>query len=145
MNRFISVIAGTLIALILTFVAGYWDSRGVVPVGDMRVPSQFVGGSILVFASIASAALGGTVSWTSVVGGIRAYFPTASCKGKKSCKEQTATLPMPMPIQAENLQVCIFHLREALAKDASSQSMLDRIQVKVSRVSAKSSAQNRGG
>lgn len=142
MNRFISFVAGSFLSLVATFIAGYWNSRGVVALGDMRVPAPFVGVVVLIIGAIASGALGGFLPWNRMPGFVRDLFgrlkqspstvPVATNDGVRSKAVDVTSIP----IQVEHLLRCVHHLRVALRNDKEGQELMDQIQIKIGRVSA---------
>ena len=154
-NRLISFVGFVLLSIIGTATAGYWNARGVVPVGDARIPGWMVGSLIVGLVGLFSGLFGGKVSWTSIVSSLLTKL--------KENQSVTATDPTPVkvaavqasresvgaiPVQVEHLLGCVYHLRVALKSDEDGQELLDQIQIKIGRVSAQvglSSKQKIGG
>ena len=134
MNRFGSIVAGFLLSLVGTFLAGYWQSRGVVALGDMRVPAPFVGGVVLIGITGASAVFGNLVPWKQWFSRLKAAVPSNA--GTAPTASQHSEIGA-IPDEVAHRLGCVYHLRVALADDEEAQEFLDKIQVKVGRVSAK--------
>lgn len=157
-NRLISFVGFVLVSIIGTAMAGYWNARGVVPVGDARIPGWMVGSLIVGLVGLFSGLFGGKVAWTSIVMSV-----IAKAKESQSSLAATVAVPTPVkvpavqttresvgaiPVQVEHLLGCVYHLRVALKSDDEGQELLDQIQIKIGRVSAQvglSSKQENGG
>lgn len=154
MNRLISFVGCVLVSIIGTGVAGYWNARGVVPVGDARIPGWMVGSLIVGLVGLFSGLFGDKVKWTAIVGAM-----VAKLKESQSAVIVPTPVKVPavqasresvgaIPVQVEHLLGCVYHLRVALKSDDEGQELLDQIQIKIGRVSAQvglSSKQENGG
>lgn len=136
MNRFISIVAGFFLSLVGTFLGGYWQSRGVVALGDMRVPAPFVGGVVLIGLTVLAGFFGNVAPWTQWLSRLKAAaVPNAAQDAVTTLTSHTDIGAIPDEV-AHRLG-CVYHLRVSLADDEEAQELLDKIQVKVGRVSAK--------
>ena len=154
-NRLISFVGFVLLSIIGTAIAGYWNARGVVPVGDARIPGWMVGSLIVGLVGLFAGLFGDKVKWTAIVSSLLTKL--------KESQSVTVTVPTPVkvpavqasresvgaiPVQVEHLLGCVYHLRVALKSDDEGQELLDQIQIKIGRVSAQvglSTKQENGG
>jgi hypothetical protein len=135
MNRLISFVGVLLFSVLGTTIAGYWNARGVVPVGDARIPAWMVGSLLVSLVSVLSVVFGGKVPWTSIAGSL-----LAKAKDSRAVQNQPVQVTREsvgaIPVQVEYLLGCVHHLRIALQSDEDGQEYLDQIQIKIGRVSA---------
>jgi len=142
-NRLVSGLVMFVVALVVTAAAGYWNARGVIPVGDMRVPSRALAIAIVGCAAGCGAAFGAGVQWRRILSGIGAKVGTPKV-GEQSqlASDSTDARPTPesvaaIPVEVAHLLGCVHHLRVALVGDEEGQELLDKVQIKVGRVTAK--------
>lgn len=145
MGRFASSIVAVVLAAVVTLLGGYWNSRGVVPVGDARVPAQAIGVLIVLCAGGAGLAFGHLIPWESIVSAMKRK-PSAIAPGVPSLKvinelDRVAEIP----VRVSHLLGCVHHLRVALRGDDEGQELLDKIAVKVGRVGAELQKVQPGG
>jgi hypothetical protein len=148
MNRLISAVMAVLMAAAGSAVGGYWNPEGVVPVGDARIPAQFVGWLITIVGGVGGLAGGASVPWktwiAALVAKLKALWPVSvaipalsnpDSKAVPSKELQRSTVA-DVPIEVEHLQGCVYHLRRVLQDDQEAQDLLDQIAVKVGRATA---------
>lgn len=142
MRKVIGTGIGLVLSIIIAAVMGYWNPRGVVALGDARIPAWPVGILGVVSGAITGLA-GGSETARRVLGRL---LPSESVL-KASNGPQTGYLgrvPGLIPVSAGNavgsvpetvrhLNDCLYHLRVVLADDAEGQDLLDQISVKVGR------------
>jgi hypothetical protein len=141
-NRLCSAAVMAVVALIVTMMAGYWNSRGVIPVGDMRVPSVMLAVAIVGGSCVAGGLFGSGINWGGILAGIgskalQPRLPDSSAPAD-SGKSQSIESVAAIPVEVAHLLGCVHHLRVALAADEEGQELLDKVQIKVGRVTAKS-------
>ena len=150
-NRLISTVVAFLLALVGSALAGYWNSKGVVPIGDARVPGWIVGVLIVGFISFVGLVFGGLVPWKAifakVASGVTSGVTSGVAKSEATslAKPVIADVPDSIPVRAAHLLECVYHLRIALNSDDEGQELLDQIQIKVGRVSAKIATKKESG
>jgi hypothetical protein len=142
-NRLISACVVSLVVAVITMVAGYWDSRGVIPVGDARIPSRMVAFVLIGIGGSVAAAFGNAVNWKSVMAGLGDNLqPKKPEPGPKSSPDTDHSITpesvAAIPVEVAHLLGCVHHLRVALIADEEGQELLDKVQIKVGRVTAKS-------
>lgn len=159
MNRLISAVMAVLLAAAGSAVGGYWNPHGVVPLGDARIPAQFVGWLITIVGGLGGVTAGGSVPWKTWLaalldklkssGPVSVVIPAPSVPGVQAIpsKELQRSVVADVPIEVEHLQGCVYHLRVVLKDNAKAQDLLDQIAVMVGRATAKvdSSEQTGGG
>jgi hypothetical protein len=143
-NRLCSAVVMAVVALIVTMLAGYWNSRGVIPVGDMRVPSTMLAVALVGGSCVVGGVFGSGINWGGILAGIGSKAmpgklsdlgaQNAADSGKPVTIESVAAIP----VEVAHLLGCVHHLRVALAADEEGQELLDKVQIKVGRVTAKS-------
>lgn len=148
MNRLISAVMAVLMAAAGSAVGGYWNPEGVVPVGDARIPAQFVGWLITIVGGIGGLSAGGSVPWKTWLsalveklkasGPVSVAIPAPSNPDNKAVpsKEALRASVSDVPIEVEHLQGCVYHLRSKLKDNAKAQDLLDQIAVMVGRATA---------
>lgn len=158
MNRLISAVMAVLLAAAGSAAGGYWNPAGVVPLGDARIPAQFVGWLITIVGGVGGLSAGGSVPWktwlSAVVeklkasGAVSVAIPAPSTSDAKCVpsKETLRAAVADVPIEVEHLQGCVYHLRVVLKDNAKAQDLLDQIAVMVGRATADvSDIQKTGG
>lgn len=157
MNRLISAVMAVLLAAAGSAAGGYWNPAGVVPLGDARIPAQFVGWLITIVGGIGGLSAGGSVPWktwfAAVVDKLKASGPVsvaipapiASDSKSVPSKELQRSMVADVPIEVEHLQGCVYHLRAKLKDNAKAQDLLDQIAVMVGRATADVRALETGG
>ncbi len=144
-NRLISTVVAFLLALVGSALAGYWNSKGVVPIGDARVPGWMFGSLIVGFVSFCGLVFGGLVPWKAVIAKVASGVTSGVASGVASvtaaktemqsvAKPVIVDVPDSIPVRAAHLLECVYHLRIALNADDEGQDLLDQIQIKVGRV-----------
>ena len=149
MNRLISAVMAVLMAAAGSAVGGYWNPQGVVPIGDARIPAQFVGWLITIAGGIGGLSAGAAVPWRTWIGkamsaaksATEAASPDASTDAtvvrSVTVKVRAAIDRIDdVPGHAEMLNRCMYHIRQTLKDDAEAQDLLDQIAVKVGRATA---------
>lgn len=138
MNRFLSIIITLLLSLAGTAVAGYWNSRGVIALGDARMPAWFMGTFIVGVTSFVSLIFGGKIPWTKFASAVTSKITSTvkSASTRKTADNVTRDSVAAVPVQVEHLLACVYHLRVALVDDEEGQELLDKINIKIGRVSA---------
>lgn len=155
MNRLISAVMAVLVAAAGSAVGGYWNPQGVVPIGDARIPAQFVGWLITIAGGIGGLSAGAAVPWRTWIGSLGkhlsgdgpawsrltpvpdkgVWYPGQPQENVPSKDLQRSTVSN-VPIEVEHLQGCVYHLRRVLRDDPDAQELLDQIAVKVGRATA---------
>lgn len=138
MNRFLSMIITLFLSIAGTAAAGYWNSRGVVALGDARMPASFMGTFLVALTSFISLIFGGKVPWTTFASAIKDKV-TSGVKSVATGKTSTVATRdsvSAVPVKVEHLLACVYHLRVALVDDEEGQELLDKINIKIGRVSA---------
>lgn len=139
MRKIVGTGVGMLLSVIVTAVLGYWNSRGVVAIGDSRIPSWPIG-----FLGVVSGALTGLTAASDTVRRAIGRFtapesvpqsPRASTGGVSRSRSAEPGEPS-VPESVRHLNDCLWHLRVVLADDSASQDLLDQISVKVNRKTA---------
>lgn len=147
MNRLISAVMAVLLAAAGSAAGGYWNPAGVVPLGDARIPAQFVGWLITIVGGVGGLSAGGSVPWktwlSALVEKLKASGPVSVAIPAPSTPDQAAQmlkgLARPVgdvPIEVEHLQGCVYHLRVVLKDNEKAQELLDQIAVMVGRATA---------
>jgi hypothetical protein len=148
MNRLISAVMAVLIAAAGSAAGGYWNPQGVVPLGDARIPAQFVGWLITIAGGIGGLAGGAAVPWRTWLSGLAeklkssgtaaVVIPAPDSHDDKAIpsKDLQRSTVADVPIEVEHLQGCVYHLRRVLQDDQEAQELLDQIAVKVGRATA---------
>jgi len=146
-NRLISTVVAFLLALVGSALAGYWNSKGVVPIGDARVPGWIVGILIVGFISFVGLVFGGLVPWKAIFAKVASGVASVAAKSEATslARPVIADVPDSIPVRAAHLLECVYHLRIALNSDDEGQELLDQIQIKVGRVSAKIATKKESG
>jgi hypothetical protein len=157
MNRLISAVMAVLMAAAGSAAGGYWNPAGVVPVGDARIPAQFVGWLITIVGGIGGLSAGGSVPWKTWLaalvaklkssGPVSVVIPAPSTPDGKTTpsKELQRSIVADVPIEVEHLQGCVYHLRVVLKDNAKAQDLLDQIAVMVGRATADVQTPKTGG
>ena len=148
MNRLISTVMAVLMAAAGSAAGGYWNPQGVVPIGDARIPSQFVGWLITIVGGVGGLSAGGSVPWKKWLASLKDALPSGQNPGWANLtpipgqdkpvpsKEMQRTIVADVPIEVEHLQGCVYHLRVVLKDNAKAQDLLDQIAVMVGRATA---------
>lgn len=148
MNRLISAVMAVLLAAAGSAAGGYWNPAGVVPLGDARIPAQFVGWLITIVGGVGGLSAGGSVPWktwlSALVEKLKASGPVSVAipapstpdKAAKMLKGLARATVGDVPIEVEHLQGCVYHLRVVLKDNAKAQDLLDQIAVMVGRATA---------
>lgn len=153
MNRLISAVVSVLLAAIGAAAGGYWHPDGVVPVGDAMLPAKFVGWLITAIGGAAGLSAGGAVPWKVWLqtflknlqqnGQPNEVVPVPSVNGSATTgstqvpsSEMLKQVVLAVPVEVEHLHRCVYHLRVVLRQDPCAQSLLDKIAVKIGRVTA---------
>jgi hypothetical protein len=149
MNRILTAVVAVLVAASGAAVGGYWNPRGVVPVGDARVPAQLVAWLITGLGGFGGLLGGGSVPWRTWLSGLLQKLRDKAAVSTEAdvpfTDKQSAAVPSrdlqrsivaDVPIEVEHLQGCVYHLRVVLKDDEEAQDLLDQIAVKVGRVTA---------
>lgn len=157
MNRLISAVMAVLLAAAGSAAGGYWNPAGVVPLGDARIPAQFVGWLITIVGGVGGLSAGGSVPWKTWLsalveklkasGPVSVAIPAPSTPDNKAVpsKELQRSIVADVPIEVEHLQGCVYHLRVTLKDNAKAQDLLDQIAVMVGRATADVQAPKTGG
>jgi hypothetical protein len=157
MNRLISAVMAVLMAAAGSAAGGYWNPAGVVPVGDARIPAQFVGWLITIVGGIGGLSAGGSVPWKTWLAALVAKLkasgpvsvvipaPSTPDGNTTSSKALQRSIVADVPIEVEHLQGCVYHLRVVLKDNAKAQDLLDQIAVMVGRATADVQTPKTGG
>lgn len=157
MNRLISAVMAVLLAAAGSAAGGYWNPAGVVPLGDARIPAQFVGWLITIVGGVGGLSAGGAVPWKTWLsalveklkssGPVSVAIPAPSDPDGKTTpsKELQRSIVADVPIEVEHLQGCVYHLRVVLKDNAKAQDLLDQIAVMVGRATADVQTPKTGG
>lgn len=139
MRKIVGTGVGMLLSVIVTAVLGYWNTRGVIAIGDSRIPAWPVG-----FLGVVSGALTGLGAASDTVRRAIARFtgpesvskaPQASTGAVSRSRSADPAEPS-VPEAVRHLNDCLWHLRVVLADDEAAQDLLDQISVKVNRKTA---------
>jgi len=146
MNRLISAVMAVLVAAAGSAAGGYWNPKGVVPIGDAMIPAQFVGWLITIAGGVGGLSAGGTVPWRSWIAALlkklkpdgSKLVPNVEQQQDKTTpsKELQRSIVADVPIEVEPLQGCVYLLRVVLEDNAKAQDLLDQIAVMVGRATA---------
>lgn len=145
MNRLISAVMAVLVAAAGSAAGGYWNPKGVVPIGDAMIPAHFVGWLITIAGGVGGLSAGGTVPWRSWIAALlkklksdgSKLVPNVEQHDKATpSKELQRSIVADVPIEVEHLQGCVYHLRVVLKDNAKAQDLLDQIAVMVGRATA---------
>ena len=145
MNRVISGVVLSLLTAIGMGFAGYFQSRGFVAIGDARIPSTGVAWLTTIISAITGLTGGKIVPWTSWITKLIEAIKSSGETPFKLSSEQDSTASIKaddiesvdaVPKNVEHLYRCVYHLRSLLRDDADAQDWLDKISVKVGRVTS---------
>lgn len=145
MNRVISGVVLSLLTAIGMGLAGYFQSRGFVAIGDARIPSTGVAWLTTIISAITGLTGGKLVPWTAWISKLIAAIKSSGETPFKLSPEPDGTAAIhpdvaeavdAVPTKVEHLHRCVYHLRSLLRDDADAQDWLDKIAVKVGRVTS---------
>lgn len=126
-------------------IAGYFQERGFVAIGDARVPSSPIAWIAAIFSGILGVAGGGSVPWKTWLSTLIAKLKTVTASSvsvqteKKSAVIVTVLAPSAVdwvPEKVAHIDRCIYHLRRVLSADEEAQDYIDKIAVKVGRITS---------
>jgi len=149
MRKIIGTAVGMLLSAIVTAVLGYWNSRGIVAIGDSRIPAWPIGflgvlsGAVTGLTAASEPvrrAIGRLTASESVTQPLRASSGGISGGGSGFRSAQLS--PTSVPDSVRHLNDCLYHLRVVLADDATAQDLLDQISVKVARRTANAAVEH---
>ena len=155
-NRLISGILLSVLTAVGMAVAGYFQERGFVAIGDARVPSAPVAWISTVFTGILGLAGGGAVPWKTLVSNlwskITSNLSEVTTRSELSFSDAYEVSPMVdpsafhqasaekpvdwVPAKVAHIDRCIYHLRCVLSADPEAQDFIDKIAVKVGRITS---------
>jgi hypothetical protein len=148
MNRFISAVVTAVLTMAGMAAAGYFQSRGYVALGDARAPASFIGYLATAFAGFGGLAFGGSVPWKTMASKVVAAAKNATAQTDVQSPDASpsvvgnVTVRMDIdrvdviPIKAEMLNRCMYHIRLTLKDDADAQELIDKLAVKIGRATA---------
>jgi hypothetical protein len=147
-NRLISGVLLSVLTAVGMAVAGYFQERGFVAIGDARVPSSPIAWISTVFTGILGLAGGGAVPWKTWVS--KLWSKVTSKLSEATSRTEVSPMVDPnafyqasderpvdwVPAKVAHIDRCIYHLRCVLSADPEAQDFIDKIAVKVGRITS---------